>query len=131
MTSLREAIEADVMPIPARGSVSLRARNRLAKQRYLASPKGLAQLALRDERAKLHRLRLEEIKVTAGCMDCPVGTDWPPEALEFDHARSVKCFHVTQAAGRTWRQLVEEMAKCDVVCANHHAVRTGRRRASD
>lgn len=58
------------------------------------------------------------------CVDC--GED-DPLVLEFDH-RGDKKFGI--AAGirtRNWETVLEEMAKCDVVCANCHRRRTARR----
>lgn len=65
---------------------------------------------------------LDSIKVAAGCKDC--GCPGPAEVLTFDHVRGEKKFGV----GSSWNQgkqaLVEEIAKCEVVCANCHAKRT-------
>ncbi len=58
------------------------------------------------------------------CVDCG---ETDPVVLEFDHLRD-KTFGV--AAGlrdRAWPSVLDEMAKCDVVCANCHRRRTARR----
>ncbi len=62
------------------------------------------------------------------CTDC--GRRLPWYAMEFDHREpGIKCFDVTRKAGRvTLLQLLEELEKCDVVCANCHRSRTFRRR---
>ena len=60
------------------------------------------------------------------CMDC--GGRFPPEAMDFDHVRGKKLFTIGGgAAGRSLKALHAEMAKCDVVCANCHRVRTKQR----
>jgi len=63
-----------------------------------------------------------------GCMDC--GYNEHPAALEFDHhVDSEKSFNIGEQIGsRSRERLWEEIAKCDVVCANCHAIRTATRR---
>lgn len=65
---------------------------------------------------------LDSVKIAAGCKDC--GCPGPAEVLTFDHVRGDKKFGV----GSSWNQgkqaLVEEIAKCEIVCANCHARRT-------
>ena len=57
------------------------------------------------------------------CMDC--GGVFPPCAMDFDHRDAEeKKFNIAQAASRTIDSLIEEIAKCDVVCANCHRIRT-------
>ena len=47
--------------------------------------------------------------------------------LEFDHLGD-KAFNIGEGLrDRSWRAIVEEMAKCEVVCANCHRRRTARR----
>lgn len=45
--------------------------------------------------------------------------------LQFDHLRD-KDFNIVHAArlGYSWDTILKEIEKCEVVCANHHAVRT-------
>ena len=58
------------------------------------------------------------------CMDC--GGVFPPHAMDFDHRdRSQKRFNVAGRSLLRKRQVVlQEVAKCDIVCANCHRVRT-------
>lgn len=61
------------------------------------------------------------------CMDC--GEYYPPFVMDFDHLRN-KTINIADAAVR-WtdaKRLLEEIAKCDCVCANCHRVRTYIRR---
>lgn len=63
---------------------------------------------------------LRAIKQTAGCLDCGRcdGT------LHFDHrGDSTREFHLADFKGRTWLELVDELAKCDVRCGSCHARR--------
>jgi hypothetical protein len=83
----------------------------------------------REEVAKrryaVRRHWLDGIKIAAGCKDC--GLDGPPEALTFDHVTGEKKFDI----GPSWNQgrlaIEEEIAKCEIVCANCHNIRTKRR----
>lgn len=57
------------------------------------------------------------------CADC--GQRFPPVCMDFDHRdRSQKIAQVTKFVFRSNRQLYAEAAKCDVVCANCHRLRT-------
>lgn len=67
---------------------------------------------------------IKQYKLDQGCTDC--GYNAHSVALEFDHLPgTVKLFNVGQKIG-TWSmaKLMAEIAKCEVVCANCHAVRT-------
>lgn len=61
-------------------------------------------------------------------MDCGYNTH--AEALHFDHRPGeVKCFNIGEQIGnRSMEALWAEIAKCDVRCANCHAVMTASRR---
>ena len=64
------------------------------------------------------------------CSDC--GERYPPCAMDFDHRDpSTKRAAVTRMIGRAGTQrLLDEIAKCDIVCANCHRLRTSRRRSA-
>jgi hypothetical protein len=65
------------------------------------------------------------------CADC--GVRYPYYVMDFDHREGEeKLANVGYFAFSTEAALGEEVAKCDVVCANCHRIRTWRRRrASD
>ena len=69
---------------------------------------------------------LNSLKVTAGCMDCGYNAD--PLALDFDHVRGKKLYSVSKMIQRRWAVMWAEIAKCEVVCANCHRIRTWRTR---
>jgi hypothetical protein len=79
-----------------------------------------------SSRAK-RRVWLDAYKVAAGCTDCGYNTH--PRALDFDHIGSDKSGDVGRLAHHriAWDRLMAEIAKCEVVCANCHRVRTWRR----
>lgn len=64
---------------------------------------------------------------THPCADCGEND---PVILEFDHLGN-KSFDIGQALPyRNWQSILDEIAKCEVVCANCHRRRTARRRGS-
>lgn len=60
------------------------------------------------------------------CVDCG---ESDPVVLDFDHVRGSKLANVSFLVFRlrAWKVIREEIAKCDVVCANCHRRRTARR----
>jgi hypothetical protein len=96
-----------------------------ARKRWRQSPAGLKTYRVRQQK------RYSAIGILknylGGCIDC--GYNGHPMALEFDHkpgSKKVKC--VGQLARHPWHVVLTEIAKCDVVCANCHRVRTANRR---
>jgi hypothetical protein len=85
---------------------------------------GIRSLRQRERNMLLfHRYKEEK-----GCFDC--GKDFPHYVLEFDHKPE---FEKTDGVYRVMKTLGidkawEEVAKCDVVCANCHKVRTYERK---
>lgn len=67
---------------------------------------------------------IKKYKEFHGCMDC--GGKFPYFVLDFDHREPDK---KTYALNRihlvgSWDKMIEEINKCDVVCANCHRVRS-------
>jgi hypothetical protein len=62
------------------------------------------------------------------CVDCE--HTFHPTAMQFDHVRGVKVLKVSDlvARGCSRAKILAEIAKCELVCANCHAVRTHERR---
>lgn len=56
------------------------------------------------------------------CTDC--GDTFRPEAMDFDHVRGVKVGNVSDMVGGSTDALVAEIAKCELVCAVCHRIRT-------
>jgi len=70
---------------------------------------------------------LAEIK-NKPCADC--GIKYPTVCMDLDHKDpSTKLFVVASSAMRSRAALEAEAAKCDVVCANCHRLRTTKQRA--
>lgn len=58
---------------------------------------------------------------------CIICNEKEVACLQFDHRDSLnKKFHISNAAcnGISWDKIVEEIEKCDVLCANCHAKKT-------
>ncbi|MDT0203833.1 hypothetical protein [Nocardioides sp. AE5] len=64
------------------------------------------------------------IKIANGCADCG-WAEWA-RGLDWDHVRGVKVLGVSSmiANSRPWGEILAEMTKCEVVCANCHRLRT-------
>jgi hypothetical protein len=81
-------------------------------------------------RDKEYRDRLRKIKLERGCADC--GYNAHAAALHFDHLPEFeKIFELGQAQRYSWKKVEEEMTKCEIVCANCHAIRTAYRKLPD
>jgi hypothetical protein len=61
------------------------------------------------------------------CLDC--GQNFPSVAMDFDHVRGEKTSGISQMWSWGRDRVLEEIAKCDLVCANCHRVRTQNRRS--
>ena len=75
-----------------------------------------------QEKPEVHRAKL--LKQSRPCTDC--GRAYPYWLLDWDHLRDKK-FAISNAGGRrglTRSMMDEELAKCEVVCANCHRHRT-------
>ena len=73
-----------------------------------------------NERYRRVQEFLREYKLSKGCADCGYRTHHA--ALEFDHIHGEKELNVCFA--KSIAQAKKEIFKCEVVCANCHAVRT-------
>lgn len=60
------------------------------------------------------------------CTDCQI--HYPYYVMQFDHVRGKKRFNIAHAKSYSDKVILEEIAKCDLVCANCHAKRTYLRR---
>lgn len=60
------------------------------------------------------------------CTDC--GNTFPPICMDFDHLRD-KSFNIGEVYARltSEKTILEEIAKCELVCANCHRIRTQNR----
>jgi hypothetical protein len=58
------------------------------------------------------------------CADCK--NSFHPAAMDFDHIRGKKLFSISAARRWKWslEEVLAEISKCELVCANCHRVRT-------
>lgn len=71
------------------------------------------------------RALLRDLK-SKPCLDC--GGEFHPCQMDFDHTRGQKTSEVSRLTGQSLHTLLNEVAKCDVVCANCHRERTHARK---
>ena len=76
-------------------------------------------------RAAVRRANKELVRTAKArpCADC--GVQYPPHVMDFDHVRGRKSGNIAHM--KTYVRtatLASEIAKCDVVCANCHRVRS-------
>ena len=81
-----------------------------------------------EERYQVRRALVDAVKLERGCADC--GYREHACALQFDHRPGeVKVASLSAMCLNTPLEVIEaEIAKCDVVCANCHSIRTVARR---
>jgi hypothetical protein len=85
------------------------------------------QEAVTTERARFTGDPISDVVARAKdnvCTDCRI--KYHPHAMEFDHVRGEKKFDISKCHSR--KDLDEELAKCELVCANCHRIRTFSRR---
>lgn len=73
-----------------------------------------------SQNTKRIRAWFEDYKKTLKCSRCPED-DF--RTLDFHHLdRDKKCFHISDAAARGWGKetILEEVSKCEILCANCH-----------
>ena len=81
------------------------------------------------KRKEIHDF-LVSYKEEKGCFDC--GEMYPYYVLHFDHLRD-KSFGISKyrEGGQSLEKVKSEIKKCEVVCANCHAIRTHSRNKKD
>jgi hypothetical protein len=93
-------------------------------KKWLAAHPGYMKEAQRL-RYKRCREFLDKLKA-APCMDC--GKKYPPCAMDFDHQPTFKKLcAIGQLFNSPRKLLLEELKKCELVCANCHRIRTCKR----
>jgi 5-methylcytosine-specific restriction endonuclease McrA len=99
------------------------------KEHYEANRRRYIEQAAILKRARmLERTRyLIEFFAVHPCVDCG---ETDPVVLEFDHLRDKKFAIGPALSQKSWNSILDEMEKCEVVCANCHRRRTARRRGA-
>lgn len=81
---------------------------------YLAKARRRNRQQRNEIREMLNRLK------DVPCARC--GGTFPPCAMDFHHLSSDKLFELGRAHSRSVEQLLEEVAKCEILCSNCHRV---------
>lgn len=107
----------------AKNKQILRAKRRRS---YLQNKEHIQSQKRRHDKQRLadRRAQTDALK-DRPCMDC--GQCYPPFVMAFDHRDPAeKLFGISTAVSRyvSMELILIEIEKCDVVCANCHAVRT-------
>lgn len=71
-----------------------------------------------------NREEYRKFKESYPCADC--GQTYPYYVLHFDHLDDKK-YHISQRSSTKLKNLMSEIDKCEIVCANCHAERTHKR----
>ncbi len=73
------------------------------------------------------RQYIAKYKMERGCLVC--GFKGHPDALQLDHLPGVtKVDKLADMCNLKWSTVLKEIAKCQVLCANCHAIETASRR---
>ena len=81
----------------------------------------------RNVRSYMKRRELVRQLKSCPCADC--GVQYPYYVMDFDHREGeTKEYQLNRIDRMTTRAILNEIKKCDVVCANCHRVRTYKRR---
>ena len=104
-------------------------RKEYAQAHYAANKSAyIARSAVQKKAQNLRLTAIAREEKSRPCMDC--GVEYSPWVMQFDHVRGLKrdAVAVLATRGGSEARFREEIAKCDVVCANCHAERTYQRR---
>jgi len=106
-------------------------RKVIAREWYAAHHREQSKRATINKRKTMDNLTKHILTYLQGhpCIDCG---ESDPLVLDFDHVRGNKktgvCTLVSNAVG--WSQILREIRKCDVRCANCHRRKTARERCT-
>ena len=115
------------MPYKDTTSKVARESSRKAQRRYYAKNRVAIIARGKFQSAKYYAAlrKLVDEASDVPCMDC--GNRYPAYVMDFDHRDpATKRFKISNGVGQRYgvQTMLDEMAKCDVVCANCHRVRT-------
>ena len=104
-----------------------REKQRAAERRWYEANR--AKVAAKKDRKRERLRELVRAAKDHPCTDC--GVRYPYYVMDLDHVSGEKAMIVSKLVnfGATQR-VVDEIAKCEPVCANCHRVRSWRRRSS-
>lgn len=89
--------------------------------------RNIAKYKERSKKRMAARMQIMQQLKDKPCMDC--GVKYPYYVMDFDHRDpKTKKFNLSLVGQRSMKSVLEEIAKCDLVCSNCHRARTHRKR---
>lgn len=79
----------------------------------------------RTKSRRTARIKVQELKTKTPCKDCD--KNYPHFVMQFDHrpnSNKIDCIGMMVSKNASWKRIEEEISKCELVCANCHAIRT-------
>ena len=101
-------------------------RKQYTKENYICNKEAYnkrSQLQNKKMRSK-QRVLIDSFK-QAPCIDCK--QSFPSYVMDFDHIEDNKYLDISSMLGYSKAKILEEISKCEVVCANCHRIRTHKR----
>lgn len=81
---------------------------------------------IRQNQSRAERMAVISKMKSGPCVDC--ANRFPPECMDFDHIGNDKTNRVSALAWQgPLQRALDEIAKCELVCANCHRIRTKNR----
>lgn len=99
----------------------IRNREKILHERIKYRKNNLEKVKKREQRSNLNgRKKLENFKKSKGCKRCKIKN---PIVLQFHHRDpKTKLFTIGNKHKSKWKKVLEEIQKCDILCANCHLI---------
>ena len=101
--------------------LDIRTINRMIKEEKCDTLSVEARRKLGYRRRQSRKEYLDKLK-SKPCADC--GKSYPPYVMDFDHVRGSKVEKISNMLSSSFKDILMEVSKCEVVCANCHRERT-------
>jgi hypothetical protein len=98
-------------------------RRLYTKENYLSNKEAYSKRSkIENKKRRIEQRILIDSFKEAPCVDCK--QTFPPYVMDFDHVEDNKYTNVSSMLGHSKEKVLEEIAKCELVCANCHRIRT-------
>lgn len=104
------------------------AKQKAAQQMWYERNKETILEKIKSHKRKITAFVLQYKLENSICADC--GISYPPHILDFDHLRDKKFQIGRGSKSQSLEAIINEMSKCEIVCANCHRHRTWMRNNS-
>ena len=112
--------------MPYKDPQKRREYNREYQRKYYHQNKELMRSRVKARKQEIKR-KWDEYKSQVSCAVCGFNDD--PEAIDFHHldpTQKVANISHLVSDGYGWDTIMEEVAKCEPLCANHHRMKTAK-----